>query len=97
MSEEIDYRSPPRSRVERILGGRPGSVMIRLLLVSLAVGFLMTVFGLDVYDIFEGAIEMVEDAFRDGSGIIRTVIGYILTGAAIVVPVWIVLRLTRVR
>ena len=97
MTEETRYVPPVRSPLERLLGGRPGAVVLRLVLVSLAVGFLMTVFGVDVQDIVSGAIETVEAALRDGTGLLGDLARYVVTGAAIVVPIWLVLRLTRSR
>jgi hypothetical protein len=92
-----DYRPETRSGVERLMGGRPLSVIIRLVLLSLLVGFVMSVFGFNAADLVRGAIEMIEDALRDGGGVIRQIGAYILAGAAVVVPIWLFLRLTRTR
>ena len=92
-----DYRPEPRSALRRFLGGSPVSVVIKLMLISLMVGFVMSVFGFNAADLVRGAVEMVRDAIRDGAGVFRQLGGYILTGAAVVVPVWLLLRLTRAR
>lgn len=92
-----DYKPQERSALERFLGGRPTSVVIKLLLISLFVGFLMSVFGFDAIDLVNAAVRMVQDALRDGAGLFRQLGGYVLAGAAIVVPVWLLLRLTRAR
>jgi hypothetical protein len=98
MTDEIHHEAAPRpSMLERMIGGRPASVAVRLLLLSLVVGFLMTMFGVDVRDIVDGAVELVEQALRDGTGIFGDLTRYVLTGAAIVIPVWIVMRLLRMR
>ena len=44
-----------------------------------------------------GAVEMVRDALKDGAGVFRQLGAYVLAGAAIVVPIWLLLRLTRAR
>jgi hypothetical protein len=92
-----DYRPEPRSPLRRFLGGSPVSVAIKLVLISLMVGFVMSVFGFNAADLVRGAVEMVRDAIRDGAGVFRQLGGYVLTGAAIVVPVWLLLRITRAR
>lgn len=88
---------PRRSPLERFFGGHPINVIIRLLLVSLVVGFLMSVFGVDVQGVVQGAIELFRDTLRDGFGVFRNLGGYVLTGAALVVPIWLIIRLTRGR
>lgn len=88
---------PRRSPLVRFFGGHPINVIIRLLLVSLVVGFLMSVFGVDVQGVVQGAVQLFRDALRDGFGVFRDLGGYILTGAALVVPIWLVIRLTRGR
>ncbi|SMQ58179.1 hypothetical protein SAMN06295905_0036 [Devosia lucknowensis] len=92
-----DYRPEQRSALTRFMGGSPVSVIIRLVLISLLVGFVMSVFGFNAADLLRGVVDMVRDALRDGAGVFRQMGGYILAGAAIVVPVWLLLRLTRAR
>lgn len=92
-----DLRPDPRSGLERFLGERPGGLVVRLLLISLFVGFVMTVFGFDAADLVRGVTDAIRDVLRDGGGVFRQIGGYVMTGAAIVVPVWIVLRLMRAR
>lgn len=90
-----DARPQTRSGLERLMGGRPGSVVIKLVLISLVVGFVMSVFGFNASDLVRGTIEAVRDAFRDSAGLFRQLGSYVLAGAAIVVPIWLLLRLTR--
>lgn len=92
-----DTRPQTRSGFERLIGGRPVSVVIKLVLLSLLVGFVMTMFGLDAADLVQGAVDMVREAWRDSGSMLRQVGTYILTGAAIVVPIWLLLRLTKAR
>ena len=86
---------PRRSALERFFGGHPVNVVIKLALLSLVVGFLMAVFGVDVQQIVHGTVQLFRDALRDGAGVFRSLGGYILTGAALVVPIWLLIRLTR--
>ena len=92
-----DYRPEPRSALTRFMGGSPMSVVIRLVLISLMVGFVMSVFGFNAADLVRGAVDMVREAIRDGAGLFRQLGAYALAGAAIVVPIWLLLRLTRAR
>lgn len=90
-----DSRPVSRSGLERLLGDRPGSLVIKLVLISLFVGFIMSVFGFDAADLVRGAVEAVRDMLRDGGAVFRQLGTYVLTGAAIVLPVWLILRLMR--
>ena len=95
------YPSEPtarrRSGIERFFGGSPGGVIVRLLLLSLVVGFLMSVFGVRPLDVVDGAINLFRDAMRDGFGVFRNIGAYILTGAVLVVPIWFLIRLAKAR
>lgn len=95
MSE--DSRPTPRSGLERLLGERPGSLAIKLVLISLFVGFIMSVFGFNAADLVRGAAEAVRDMLRDSGAVFRQLGSYVLTGAAIVLPVWLILRLLQRR
>jgi hypothetical protein len=94
-----DHSEPRRERsfAERVFGGSPIGVVTRLVLLSLVVGFVMTMLGLDVTDLIRSVADLVRETFRDGAGLFRTLGAYLLTGAAVVVPIWLVLRLTRRR
>ncbi|WEJ59073.1 DUF6460 domain-containing protein [Devosia sp. FJ2-5-3] len=92
-----DYRPEERSPLEKLMGGRPVWVVVKLALVSLFVGFVMSVFGFNALDLVNGAVDLVRDAFRDGAGIFRQMGAYVLAGAALVVPIWLLMRLSRRR
>lgn len=83
--------------LERFLGERPFWLALRLLLISLVVGFLMQALGLEVRDLVDGVVTFVHALIRDGLGQMRPLTGYVVTGAAVVVPVWLLLRLMRRR
>jgi hypothetical protein len=77
----------------RFVGGSPAMVALRLVVVSFVVGIVLETFGLDPTTLFaeaiRGARQIVELGFSD----IRQVGRILLTGAMVVVPVWLVLRL----
>jgi Family of unknown function (DUF6460) len=79
--------------VARFLGGSPMAVALRLIVVSFVVGFLLDVFGLDpstlMNEVVRTARRIVEYGFSD----LRQFGRILLTGAMVVVPVWVVLRL----
>ena len=86
-----------RSPVERFFGGPPINVILKLAFVSLLVGFAMSVFGVNVQGVIRGALELLRETLRDGFGLFRNIWGYILTGAMLVVPVWLLIRLSKAR
>lgn len=86
-----------RSPVERFFGGHPLNVVLKLAFVSLLVGFAMSVFGVNVQSLVHGAISLLREALRDGTGLFRDLAFYIVTGATLVVPIWLLLRLGRRR
>jgi hypothetical protein len=86
-----------RSPLERFFGGHPVNVILKLAFISLLVGFTMSVFGLNVEGLVRGAVELLREALRDGVGLFRNLGAYILTGAALVVPIWLLIRLGKAR
>jgi hypothetical protein len=92
-----DSRPASRSGLERLLGDRPGSLVVKLVVISLIVGFVMSVFGFDAADLVRGAAEAIRDTIKDGGAVFRQLGGYVLTGAAIVLPIWLILRLLQRR
>ena len=79
--------------VGRFLGGSPAMVALRLIVVSFVVGIVLETFGFEPATLFaevvRGVRRIVELGFTDISQVGRI----LLTGAMVVVPVWLVLRL----
>ena len=88
---------PQETALNRFLGGSPGGVFLRLLFVSLIVGAFLMWLDIRPLDIFRGITDLVNRIWGLGFDAIRVVADYILAGAAIVVPVWLVLRLMNMR
>jgi hypothetical protein len=88
---------PQETALNRFLGGSPGGVFLRLLFVSLIVGAFLMWLDIRPWDIFRGLQQLVDRIWGLGFDAIREIADYILAGAAIVVPVWLVLRLMNMR
>lgn len=96
-SPDAPQSRPPDSALTRFLGGSPGSVFLRLFFVSLIVGALFMWLDIRPIDILRGLTDLFNRIYRMGFDAIREVADYVLVGAAIVVPVWLVLRLLNMR
>ncbi len=83
--------------VNRFLGGSPLRVLLKLLLASLIVGFVMAYFGWSPFDVLEGLADVVVRLWNMGFAAIDQFTGYILLGAVIVVPAFLVLRMLNFR
>jgi len=84
-------------QMTRFLGGSPLRVIFKLLLASLIVGFTMAYFGWSPYDVLNGIVDFVARLWNLGFDALEEVIGYVLLGAAIVVPAFFILRLLNFR
>ena len=83
--------------VTRFIGGSPLAVLVRLLLVSLLVGAFMVWNGFSPLMILRGVQDIVLRLWNAGFDSIREIGQYVLAGAVIVVPVWLVMRLMSAR
>jgi hypothetical protein len=81
--------------VTRIFGGSPLGVLVRLILVSILVGVILSALGLDPLDIFESLTRLVRNIWDSGFDAIRWLWGYFLLGAVIVIPIWLIMRLVN--
>jgi len=79
--------------VARFVGGSPMAVVLRLVVVSFVVGFLLDTFGLDPANLVSEAVRAARRLFEYGFVNLREFGKMLLTGAMVVVPVWLVLRL----
>lgn len=83
--------------LRRFLGGSPLAVIVRLTVVSILVGALFMWLGIRPADVFEQLGDIVDRLWALGFQSLRGLGDYIIAGAAIVVPVWLVLRLLSYR
>src|SRR5262245_49982490 len=83
------------SYVSRFFGGPPLSVIFRLVLLSILVGVILEVLGLDPWNIIESLRTLVLRIWSMGFDAVRWLWRYLLLGAGIVVPVWLIVRLVR--
>jgi hypothetical protein len=86
----------PANPLEAFLGGSPGAVALKLLLMSLVVGALMMWLEIRPADILVGVANFLRRLYALGFGAVRELIEYVLAGAAIVLPVWLLLRVMNV-
>ena len=86
---------PPDNSLNRFFGGPPLSVIFRLILLSILIGVILEVLGLDPWNIIESLKRLVLHIWDMGFDAVRWVWRYLLLGAAVVVPIWLVVRLMR--
>ena len=84
-------------QVNKFLGDSLGRTLVKLIVVSLIVGFVMTVFGLTPWSIIYGVRDFVLNIWYSGFHALGSIGDYLLAGAVIVIPVFIVLRLLSLR
>lgn len=85
------------SGLTRFLGDTPLRVFIKLLVISFLVGIVMHAFGWSPFDVLYGIRDFFLDIWHMGFRAIDRFLGYLLLGAAIVVPAFIILRLLSLR
>ena len=83
------------SYVTRFFGGPPLSVIFRLLLLSILIGVILEVLGLDPWNVIDSLRRLVLRVWDMGFDAVRWLWRYLLLGAALVVPIWLVVRLMR--
>ena len=83
--------------VNYFLGDSPLRVLVKLVVVSILVGFVMTVFDWRPMYLLDGIRDFVVDLWRTGFAALGRVGDYLLLGAAVVIPAFIILRLLSYR
>ena len=82
-------------KVARFFGGPPLQVIVRLVLLSILVGVVLSALGLDPLNIARSIQRLVQSIWEMGFDAVRWVWGYFLLGAVLVIPIWAVARLLR--
>jgi hypothetical protein len=83
--------------IERFLGGSPLGVLVRLIFISLLVGAAMAFLGLSPRALYDSAARFLRSIVDLGFGSVREVGQWVVAGALIVVPLWLLSRLFAAR
>ncbi len=78
---------------ERIFGGNPLSVVIRLVVLSVVVGIVLSALNIRPENLFYHVRLLIQRIYDLGFGAVEGIFGYFLLGAAVVIPIWLVIRL----
>ena len=80
----------------RFFGGPPLAVVFRLVLLSILIGVILEVLGLDPWNIIDSLRRLLLHIWDMGFDALRWLWRYLLLGAALVLPIWLIMRLSHV-
>ncbi len=83
--------------VNRFLGGSPLGVIIRLAILSLIVGMIMSALNWSALDIWSAVRDFFHQIWMLGFEAFGRFGQYVALGAAVVVPIFLVMRILRWR
>jgi hypothetical protein len=83
------------SSVSQFFGGSPLGVVVRLVLLSVVVGVILSALGLDPWNIMRSVERLVRAIWDMGFDAVAWLWRYFLLGAVLVVPIWLVVRLAK--
>ncbi len=95
MSQESLESRRSQDYVRRFFGGPPLTVIGRLIMLSILVGVILAAIGLDPWNIIESVERLIRHIWNMGFDAVRWLWRYFLLGAVIVVPIWLVMRLSK--
>jgi polyferredoxin len=83
--------------VEKVLGDTLARTLLKLVVISLIVGFVMATFGIDPWGLIYTIRNFISDIWYNGFAALGAIGDYLILGGAIVLPVFIVIRLLSYR
>lgn len=81
--------------VRRFLGGHPLAVVVRLALISVLVGIVLSFLGITPRNFFTTLDNFIRHVYDLGFGAVRWLLEYLALGAMVVIPVWLLVRVLR--
>jgi hypothetical protein len=82
-------------RLNRFLGDTPLRVFVRLLVLSFVVGLVLSALNIRPLQVYHWVERVVWRIYDMGFAVFREALDYLLIGALIVVPVFVVMRLLK--
>lgn len=84
-------------QTNRFLGDTTGRTIIKLLVISILVGMVMSVFNIAPFDILYGVRDFFVRLWESGWAALGRFGDWLILGASVVIPVFIILRLLNYR
>jgi len=78
---------------DRIFGGSPLAVALRLVVVSIIVGIILSALDIHPTEIVRSLRLLIQRIYDLGFGALEGLFNYFLLGAVIVIPIWLLTRL----
>jgi len=79
--------------MDKIFGGSPPAVILKIAIASVCVGLLLAITGMDPMMVWEDAFATIGNVWSLALDWFAWAGKYLIMGAIIVVPIWIVVRL----
>lgn len=79
--------------MQRFFGGPPLAVLIRLAVISIIVGIILSALGLNPYNLLDSMQRMFWRIYDMGFEAVEWVARYFILGALVVLPIWFFGRL----
>ncbi len=78
---------------KQIFGGNPWGVFIRLVILSIVVGIVLSAIGITPADLLYRLDIIVRRLYDFGFDWVEWLFKYFLVGAVVVIPIWLIARL----
>lgn len=78
---------------QQLFGGNPIGIAIRLILLSIVVGVVLSALGIRPEELLFHIEILVRRLYEYGFGWVDWLFRYFLVGAVVVIPVWLIARL----
>ncbi len=86
---------------DRLTGGGTGRTILKLIIASIIVGAVFSFLGIGVREFWSGIFDNVRDVIgvlgENIGEVALTLITYLVIGAGIVIPIWLIARLLSSR
>ncbi|MGO9171262.1 MAG: DUF6460 domain-containing protein [Rhodomicrobium sp.] len=78
---------------ERFFGGSPAAVLLQLVIASVIIGVVLSFFGFNPDNLYDAIVRLSDWISSLGLDAVKRVLHYLLLGAIIVVPLWLLSRI----
>lgn len=84
------------NRVDSFLGDSPGRTIIKLAIISLVVGVIISALNITPYEVWDAVRQFFVNLYNLGFEALWSVGKYFVYGAMIVVPIFLIVRLFKI-